>query len=138
MARILISRRWPAAVEAEIAARHDLSFDASDRALTESDLIDAMQQFDVICPTVSDLITAQIIEAPRRRARILANFGAGVDHIDCAAALTRSPRLAISLFERRLFRFVTARRKQYDHKQARSHHSLVARGSRGAATAPNR
>jgi lactate dehydrogenase-like 2-hydroxyacid dehydrogenase len=45
-----------------------------------------MQQFDVICPTVSDLITAQIIEAPRRRARILANFGAGVDHIDCAAA----------------------------------------------------
>ena len=86
MARILISRRWPAAVDAEIAARHDLSFDASDRALTESDLIDAMQQFDVICPTVSDLITAQIIEAPRRRARILANFGAGVDHIDCAAA----------------------------------------------------
>lgn len=91
MARILLTRRWPSAVEAELAARHDVQLNETDRPMSQAALAEAMRSFDVLCPTVSDRIDGAVIgEAPR--ARIIANYGAGVDHIDldaaCRAAVT--------------------------------------------------
>ncbi|KQX23506.1 MULTISPECIES: 2-hydroxyacid dehydrogenase [unclassified Sphingomonas] len=85
MARILLTRRWPRAVEDELAARHDLHRNDSDRPMSQQALAEAVRAFDVICPTVSDRIDAAVI-GQGGGARMLANFGAGVDHIDLAAA----------------------------------------------------
>jgi lactate dehydrogenase-like 2-hydroxyacid dehydrogenase len=83
---ILLTRRWPAAVEAYLRDRFDLHLNEGDAPLTADALKEAMLSFDALCPTVSDRIGADILAVPGRRARILANFGAGTDHIDLAAA----------------------------------------------------
>lgn len=53
--------------------------------MSQQALAEAVRAFDVICPTVSDRIDADVI-GQGGGARILANYGAGVDHIDLAAA----------------------------------------------------
>lgn len=53
--------------------------------MSSAELAQAMRAFDVICPTVSDRIDASVIGAGGRT-KILANYGAGVDHIDLDAA----------------------------------------------------
>lgn len=59
---------------------------ADDHPMTQLELADAMRQYDIVCPTVTDRITAEVIGVENRRARLIANFGAGVDHIDMEAA----------------------------------------------------
>lgn len=84
--RLLITRRWPAAVEAALRDRYDLTVDPDDRPLAPAQLREAMAQFDVLCPTVSDKIDSAILSPPGARVKLIANYGAGVDHIDLAAA----------------------------------------------------
>lgn len=45
-----------------------------------------MRDFDAICPTITDPLDASILGVAGRRVQIIANYGAGVDHIDLAAA----------------------------------------------------
>lgn len=84
--RLLMTRRWPDAVEAELRLRYDVSVDPDDRKLSAAELAEAMRAFDILCPTVSDRIDAAILSVPDRRVRLIANYGAGTDHIDLAAA----------------------------------------------------
>lgn len=69
-----------------MAARHDLHLNERDAPMSQAELAEAMAAFDVLCPTVSDRIDASVIGAANRRVRLIANYGAGVDHIDLAAA----------------------------------------------------
>jgi lactate dehydrogenase-like 2-hydroxyacid dehydrogenase len=84
--RILLTRRWPDAVERHLADRYDVTLNESDAPLSAHALRDAMQRFDALCPTVSDVISADIIETPGATVRVLGNYGVGTNHIDTAAA----------------------------------------------------
>jgi lactate dehydrogenase-like 2-hydroxyacid dehydrogenase len=84
--RILLTRRWTATVENYLAARFDLVRNEADAPLSAAQLAAALRECDAVCPTVSDAMTASIIEQPDRRARILGNFGVGFNHIDIEAA----------------------------------------------------
>jgi lactate dehydrogenase-like 2-hydroxyacid dehydrogenase len=83
---ILLTRRWPRAVEAHLAEQYDVRCNVDDRPLDHASLIDAMRQFDALCPTVTDRIDAEILNVPGRRVRLVANYGAGYEHVDLAAA----------------------------------------------------
>jgi lactate dehydrogenase-like 2-hydroxyacid dehydrogenase len=84
--KLLMTRRWPDAVEAELRLRYDVTVDPEDRKLSAAELRQAMLDFDILCPTVSDRLDASILSVPGRRVKLIANYGAGVDHIDLAAA----------------------------------------------------
>lgn len=84
--RVMITRRWPEAVEAEIATRYDVVFNTDDRALDADTLHDALRDFDAVCPTVTDTLDAAVFGQPPLRARLLANYGVGYSHIDVSAA----------------------------------------------------
>lgn len=84
--RILVTRKWPERVEAMIAERYDATFNDHDTPLTDAALAAAMRDYDAICPTITDKLHAGIMGVEGRRAKIIANYGAGVDHIDLAAA----------------------------------------------------
>lgn len=84
--RVLVTRRWPLAVERRMAEVFDLVLNAADKPLAEAELRDAMGQFDAILPTVTDRLPAQVFDHPSARTRILANYGVGFAHIDTAAA----------------------------------------------------
>lgn len=84
--KILITRRWPEAVEARLAARYDVTLNETDTPLTLDQLRAAMTEYDALCPTVSDKVPAEVLSAPGARVRIIANYGAGYEHIDLDAA----------------------------------------------------
>ena len=84
--KILISRRWPAAVEDRLRARYEVTLNDGDAPLTPEQFKAAMGEYDALCPTVSDRITADILALPNPRVRIIGNYGAGFEHIDLDAA----------------------------------------------------
>lgn len=94
---VLVTRRWPDAVEARLAENFDAEFNRADRALTQLELREAMGRYDAILPTVTDRIGAETLDAARPQARLLANYGVGVSHIDIDAvkgagiAVTNTP-----------------------------------------------
>lgn len=84
--RILLTRRWPRMVEERLSASYDVTFNNSDRPMDAAALVQAMRDHDALCPTVTDRVTRDIVLTEGRRARIIANYGAGFEHIDLAAA----------------------------------------------------
>lgn len=83
--KILLSRRWPEAVEARLAQGYDVTLNEGDVPLGVEALAQAMRDYDAVCPTVTDRMPAEAIPADAR-ARIIGNYGAGVEHIDLDAA----------------------------------------------------
>ena len=83
--RVLVTRRWPDAVERALQERFDVTFNQADTPMSQSDLTTAMAEFDVLAPTVSDRIDSEVI-AGGDRVKLIANYGVGFDHIDIAAA----------------------------------------------------
>ncbi|KAA1182485.1 D-glycerate dehydrogenase [Rhizobium tropici] len=84
--RILVTRRWPAAVEAVLSERFDVTLNEDDVALDLAQLREALLTYDAVLPTVSDKLPADLFEGQAIRTRILGNFGVGFNHIDVAAA----------------------------------------------------
>ncbi|MCV2866956.1 NAD(P)-dependent oxidoreductase, partial [Albidovulum sediminicola] len=87
--KVLVTRRWPAAVEAKMAEVFDLTLNRDDRPLSTDDLRGALGDYDAVLPTVTDRLPAQVFDLPRARTRILANYGVGFAHIDTDAAKSR-------------------------------------------------
>lgn len=92
--RILLTRRWPEAVERRLAERYDVTLNEADVPLSEAQLAQAMREHDALCPTVTDRITREVIATNGARARIIGNYGAGFEHIDLDAA--RAAGIAVS------------------------------------------
>jgi lactate dehydrogenase-like 2-hydroxyacid dehydrogenase len=84
--KVLVTRRWPQAVEARLAEVFDLDLNLADTPLTEAELREAIGRYDAILPTVTDRLPATIFDQPTARTRILANYGVGFAHIDTGAA----------------------------------------------------
>ena len=61
-ARILVTRRWPQAVEAVLAERFDAELNTSDSPMDQAMLADALARFDAVLPTVSDRLPAALFE----------------------------------------------------------------------------
>ncbi|MEM6824901.1 MAG: D-glycerate dehydrogenase [Pseudomonadota bacterium] len=85
---VLVTRRWPAAVEAKLATNYDVELNHSDRPLTSDELREAIQRYDAVLPTVTDKIGAQALDVPRARTKLIANYGVGYTHIDVERAKT--------------------------------------------------
>lgn len=83
--KLLVTRRWPEAVEMQLSQLFDVSFNDSDTPLSQAELAAAMGSFDVLAPTVSDRIDEAVI-AGGDRVKLIANYGVGFDHIAVAAA----------------------------------------------------
>jgi lactate dehydrogenase-like 2-hydroxyacid dehydrogenase len=83
---VVVTRRLPERIEAELAERFDAHFNRTDTAYSANALADALRAADGVLCTVTDRFTAPHFALAGRRARVLANFGVGVNHIDLAAA----------------------------------------------------
>jgi len=87
--RVVVTRRLPAAVEERLRSEFDARLNPGDHPCTTAELQDALRTADGLLPTVTDRVTAEVLSVEPRRARILANFGVGFNHIDVAAAKAR-------------------------------------------------
>lgn len=87
--RVIATRRLPEGVERQLAARFDFTPGPAEVPLGGEALDAALREAEVLVTTLSDRISGTCLEAAGERLRLLANFGAGVDHIDVAAAARR-------------------------------------------------
>lgn len=83
---IRVTRKLLPAVEERMAELFDAHFNDSDEPLSREELLRAMDAVDVLVPTVTDSIDADLIAAAPPRLKLIASYGAGVNHIDLAAA----------------------------------------------------
>jgi glyoxylate reductase len=84
--RIAVTRKLLPAVETRMGELFDASFNTSDIQMNREQLAAAMADCDVLVPTVTDNIDADLIAGAPPRLKLIANYGAGVNHIDLAAA----------------------------------------------------
>jgi len=83
---VIVTRKLPDVVETRMMELFDAHLSADDHPMTREELIGAVQQADVLVPTVTDRIDAELIAAADPRLKLIASFGTGIDHIDLSAA----------------------------------------------------
>jgi glyoxylate reductase len=87
--KVVLTRRLPDAVETRMRELFDAELNLTDRPMDRAALAAAMQRADVLVPTITDDIDAALIAGAGDQLKMIANFGAGVDHIDVEAAVGR-------------------------------------------------
>lgn len=83
--RVLVTRRWPKAVEARLSEIFDAQLNLDDRPLTPDQFRSAIREYDAILPTVTDRIGPAALDCDKPQTRILANYGVGYSHIDLSS-----------------------------------------------------
>lgn len=92
--KVLLSRQWPKVVEEALQQKYDVTLNSSDLPMTTAAFRDALQQYDVILPTVTDVMNAAVFEGIESRTKFIGNFGVGYTHIDMDA--TKSVGIIVS------------------------------------------
>lgn len=82
--QVTVTRRLPAPIEAQLAQRYRAQLNPDDVPLSPEALSAALKASDAVVITVTDRIDASALRDCR--ARIIANYGVGLDHVDVAAA----------------------------------------------------
>jgi glyoxylate reductase len=86
---VIVTRRLPEPVETRMKELFDVELRDPDTRMTREELAEAMRRCDVLVPTITDQIDAALIAQAGDRLKLIASFGAGVDHIDVATARQR-------------------------------------------------
>ncbi|SFR41523.1 2-hydroxyacid dehydrogenase [Litoreibacter janthinus] len=86
---VVVTRRLPEHVETRMSELFDASLRSDDVPMTREELVEAVQTADVLVPTLTDRIDAGLLGQAGEKLKLIANYGAGVDHIDIHTARQR-------------------------------------------------
>ena len=86
---VVVTRRLPEAVEARMMGLFDTRLNETDAPMDRGALAAAMADTDVLVPTITDRIDADLVAQAGSRLKLIANYGNGVDNIDLPAARKR-------------------------------------------------
>ena len=84
--KIIVTRDIPDEVESKLKEYFRVSFNREDKVFSKAVLRKAMENADGIVCTVTDIITDELLDLPKKKVKIIANIGVGVDHIDLQSA----------------------------------------------------
>ena len=83
---VIVTRKLPDVIETRMMELFDVRLNLSDEPMSRAQLAESLQSADVLVPTVTDRIDAELLSQAGERLRLVASFGTGVDHIDVKAA----------------------------------------------------
>src|SRR5271156_4620977 len=86
---VIVTRKLPDPIETRMMELFACRLNLDDTPLSKPELIAAVERADVLVPTVTDRIDAEILDAAGPALKLIASFGTGVDHVDLAAAQRR-------------------------------------------------
>ncbi|WP_430450243.1 2-hydroxyacid dehydrogenase [Rhodophyticola sp.] len=86
---VVVTRRLPEVVETRMSELFDVELREADTKMDKAELVAAMTRADVLVPCVTDHIDAGMLGQAGNRLKLIANYGAGVDHIDVSTARQR-------------------------------------------------
>jgi glyoxylate reductase len=89
--RIVVGRRLPPRIEAELSERFEPMFNPEDRVLTPEELVARARahQADGLLVTLTDRLPAEAVAALPASVRVIATYSVGFNHIDIDAARAR-------------------------------------------------
>ena len=83
---VIVTRKLPDPIETRMMELFNCSLNLDDKPLGKPELLAAVAQADVLIPTVTDRIDAEILAAAGPALKLIASFGTGIDHVDLASA----------------------------------------------------
>ncbi len=86
---VIVTRKLPDIVETRMRELFDARLNETDAPFSRQQLAEAMAEADVLVPTVTDTIDADLIANAGEQLKLIANYGTGVDNIDVTAAVKR-------------------------------------------------
>ncbi|MCO8145223.1 D-glycerate dehydrogenase [Rhodovulum tesquicola] len=86
---VVVTRRLPAPVETRMKELFDVTLNETDARMSRDELVEAMRRADVLVPCVTDRIDQAMLAAAGDRLKLIANYGAGIDHLDIQTARQR-------------------------------------------------
>ena len=87
--KVVLTRRLPELVETRLKELFDVTLRGHDAPISRAELVDAVKTCDVLVPTITDKIDATLLGQAGENLKLIANFGAGIDHIDVETARQR-------------------------------------------------
>ncbi|WP_417261844.1 2-hydroxyacid dehydrogenase [Celeribacter sp.] len=87
--KVVVTRALPEQVETRMKELFDVELNHTDEKMDKAALVKAMQRADVLVPCVTDRIDAGMLGQAGERLKLIANYGAGVDHLDVITAQNR-------------------------------------------------
>ncbi|WP_289042720.1 D-glycerate dehydrogenase [uncultured Aliiroseovarius sp.] len=93
--KLFISRPLPDTVIDRARAGFDVTLRGDTTSMSQDEIAASLRDFDLVLPTLGDFYSAEVFKAAGNiRAKLLANFGVGYNHIDVDAA--RANGIAVS------------------------------------------
>jgi glyoxylate reductase len=86
---VIVTRKLPDVIETRMMELFETRLNHDDVALDREQMAAAMAEADVLVPTVTDRIDAELLARSGPQLKLIASFGTGVDHIDLGAARAR-------------------------------------------------
>ncbi|HTV70039.1 MAG TPA: D-glycerate dehydrogenase [Rhizobiaceae bacterium] len=83
---VVITRKLPDQVETRMRELFDARLNVDNTPMSKVELAAAVREADVLVPTLTDRIDAELIAKAGDSLKLIANYGNGIDHIDVAAA----------------------------------------------------
>jgi glyoxylate reductase len=87
--KVVVTRRLPDPVETRMRELFDTELNLDDTPMDAAALGAAVGRAEVLVSTITDRIDAAVIAQAGEKLKLIANFGAGSDHIDVVAATER-------------------------------------------------
>ncbi len=86
---VIVTRKLPEPIETRMMELFETRLNVDDAPFSQSQLVEAVGEADILVPTVTDRIDARVLSQANPNLRLVASFGTGVDHIDLASARER-------------------------------------------------
>ena len=87
--KVIITRRLQDRVEKRMRELFNVNLSDAEYPINRQELLSAVKEADILVPTIGDKIDASILSAASSNLKLIANYGAGYDHIDIKTALQR-------------------------------------------------
>ncbi|MEM7507398.1 MAG: D-glycerate dehydrogenase [Pseudomonadota bacterium] len=86
---VVVTRKLPEAVETRLRELFEVKLKEDDHPMSQTEIAEAMKTADVLVPTLTDRIDQKMLAQAGERLKLIANYGAGFDHIDVQTARSR-------------------------------------------------
>ena len=87
--KVIITRRLQGRVEKRMRELFNVNLSDAEYPISRQELLSSVKEADILVPTIGDKIDASILSAASSNLKLIANYGAGYDHIDIKTALQR-------------------------------------------------
>ena len=88
--KVAVTRQLPEPVETRLKELFDVKLSSSHMPMSTTQILDIVKDFDVLVPTIGDRIDSHVIQNSGKKLSLIANYGAGFDHIDVLFANSKN------------------------------------------------